>query len=53
MMILAAPVGRLADHVVRPGCHRQTLAASQQWTTPFKKEQLDGGWLADVPFVTG
>ena len=53
MTILTAPVGRLADHVVTlrlPSPDAGDVATVDNY---IQEEQLDGGWLPDVPLVTG
>jgi RimJ/RimL family protein N-acetyltransferase len=53
MTILTAPVGRLADHVVTlrlPSPDAGDVATVDSYV---QEEQLDGGWLPDVPLVTG
>ena len=52
MVILAAPAGTLADHVVTlrvpsPDAGDVTTVASY-----VQDEQLEGAWLPDVPLVT-
>ena len=53
MTILTAPVGRLADHVVTlrlPSPDAGDVATVDNY---IQEEQLEGGWLPDVPLVTG
>jgi len=53
MTILTAPVGRLADHIVTlrlPSPDAGDVATVDNY---IQQEQLGGGWLPDVPLVTG